>query len=209
MERDNEEATEPQAPAWDIGGAAVHERSRSRRLGRGPAASAGPPRRSGMAFGNKLGSAQSRRRGAPDQGALAARRLCRRNARRRLRANIKRTQNPSISATRSGSLSHSARVGAWTSRPSVYAVAAKTKRDVVAAVKFARTNDLRLVVRGGGHGCQGTSNSANSLLIWTRHMNAIVLHNAFVRCWLRRKRGAATRGIDRAGALSGDRPMTR
>src|SRR5580700_6957874 len=71
-------------------------------------------------------------------------------------------------------------VGAWTSRPSVYAVAAKTRRDVVAAVNFARTNNLRLVVRGGGHSYQGTSNSADSLLIWTRHMNAIVLHDAFV-----------------------------
>ena len=30
-------------------------------------------------------------------------------------------------------------VGAWTSRPSVYAVAAKTTQDVVAAVNFART----------------------------------------------------------------------
>src|SRR5271165_780368 len=71
-------------------------------------------------------------------------------------------------------------VGAWTSRPSVYAVAAKTTRDVVAAVNFARANNLRLVVKGGGHSYQGTSNSADSLLIWTRHMNAIVMHDAFV-----------------------------
>ena len=71
-------------------------------------------------------------------------------------------------------------VGAWTSRPSVYAVAAKTTRDVVAAINFARTNNLRLVVRGGGHSYQGTSNAADSLLIWTRHMNAIVLHDAFL-----------------------------
>jgi FAD/FMN-containing dehydrogenase len=71
-------------------------------------------------------------------------------------------------------------VGAWTSRPSVYAVAAKTTQDVVAAVNFARTNNLRLVVKGGGHSYQGTSNAADSLLIWTRHMNAIVLHDAFV-----------------------------
>src|SRR5271165_7535268 len=36
-------------------------------------------------------------------------------------------------------------IGAWTSRPSVYAVAAKTTGDVVAAVNFARKNNLRLV----------------------------------------------------------------
>jgi FAD/FMN-containing dehydrogenase len=71
-------------------------------------------------------------------------------------------------------------VGAWTSEPSVYAVAAKTTRDVVAAVNFARENNLRLVVKGGGHSYQGTSNAADSLLIWTRHMNAITTHDAFV-----------------------------
>jgi FAD/FMN-containing dehydrogenase len=71
-------------------------------------------------------------------------------------------------------------VGAWTSEPSVYAVAAKTTQDVVAAVDFARANNLRLVVKGGGHSYQGTSNAPDSLLIWTRHMNAIVLHDAFI-----------------------------
>ncbi len=64
-------------------------------------------------------------------------------------------------------------VDAWTSQPSVYAVAARTTADVVAAVNFARENNLRLVVKGGGHSYQGTSNSADSLLIWTRGMNAI------------------------------------
>jgi FAD/FMN-containing dehydrogenase len=71
-------------------------------------------------------------------------------------------------------------VGAWTSRPSEYAVAAQGTEDVVAAVNFARENNLRLVVKGGGHSYKGTSNSANSLLIWTRHMNGIALHDAFV-----------------------------
>jgi FAD/FMN-containing dehydrogenase len=71
-------------------------------------------------------------------------------------------------------------VGAWTSEPSVYAVAAKTTQDVVAAVNFARNSNLRLVVKGGGHSYQGTSNAADSLLIWTRHMNAITMHDAFV-----------------------------
>ena len=71
-------------------------------------------------------------------------------------------------------------VGAWTSEPSVYAVAAKTTSDVVAAVNLARTNNLRLVVKGGGHSYQGTSNAADLLLIWTRDMDAVVLHDAFV-----------------------------
>ena len=55
-------------------------------------------------------------------------------------------------------------VGAWTSRPSVYAVAAQSTADVVAAVNFARTHNLRLVVKGGGHSYQGSSNAADSLL---------------------------------------------
>jgi FAD/FMN-containing dehydrogenase len=71
-------------------------------------------------------------------------------------------------------------VDAWTSRPSAYAVAAQTTDDVVAAVNFARENNLRLVVKGGGHSYQGTSNAADSLLIWTRGMNSVTLHDAFI-----------------------------
>jgi FAD/FMN-containing dehydrogenase len=71
-------------------------------------------------------------------------------------------------------------VGAWTSKPSVYAVAAKETADVVAAVNFVRNNNLRLVVKGGGHSYQGTSNAADSLLVWTRRMNSVVMHDAFV-----------------------------
>jgi FAD binding domain len=71
-------------------------------------------------------------------------------------------------------------VDAWTSRPSAYAVAAETTQDVVAAVNFARQHNLRLVVKGGGHSYQGTSSAPDSLLIWTRRMNAIVTHDAFV-----------------------------
>jgi hypothetical protein len=55
-------------------------------------------------------------------------------------------------------------VDAWTSRPSVYAVAAGTTEDVVAAVNFARAHQLRVVVKGGGHSYQGTSNAPDSLL---------------------------------------------
>jgi FAD/FMN-containing dehydrogenase len=41
-------------------------------------------------------------------------------------------------------------------------------------------NDLRLVVKGGGHSYQGTSNAPDSLLIWTRHMNDIAMQPEFV-----------------------------
>jgi FAD/FMN-containing dehydrogenase len=71
-------------------------------------------------------------------------------------------------------------VDAWMSSPSVFAVAARSASDVVAAVNFARTHGLRLVVKGGGHSYQGTSNAPDSLLIWMRGMNAITLHDAFV-----------------------------
>jgi FAD/FMN-containing dehydrogenase len=71
-------------------------------------------------------------------------------------------------------------VGAWTSQPSAYAVAARKIEDIVAAVNFARGHKLRLVVKGGGHSYQGTSCAPESLLVWTREMNAISLHEAFV-----------------------------
>jgi FAD/FMN-containing dehydrogenase len=71
-------------------------------------------------------------------------------------------------------------VNAWSTKPSVYAVAARNAQDVAAAVNFARENHLRLVVKGGGHSYQGTSNAADSLLVWTRHMDEITLHDAFV-----------------------------
>ena len=71
-------------------------------------------------------------------------------------------------------------VDAWTSTPSVYVIKAESTEDVVAAVNFARDNNLRLVVKGGGHSYQGTSASADLLLIWTRNMNGITLHDGFV-----------------------------
>ncbi|WP_372529045.1 FAD-dependent oxidoreductase [Piscinibacter sp.] len=71
-------------------------------------------------------------------------------------------------------------VDAWTSSPSVWAVAARNTADVAAAVNFARTHRLRLVVKGGGHSYQGTSNAPDSLLMWTRHLNDVALHEAFV-----------------------------
>ncbi|HKA56617.1 MAG TPA: FAD-binding protein, partial [Candidatus Binatia bacterium] len=71
-------------------------------------------------------------------------------------------------------------VDAWATNPSVYAVAARNAQDIAEAVNFARDKDLRLVVKGGGHSYQGTSNAPDSLLIWTRHLNDIATHTAFI-----------------------------
>jgi hypothetical protein len=67
-------------------------------------------------------------------------------------------------------------VDAWTSRASVYAVEALDASDVAVAVNFARENELRLVVKGGGHSYLGTSNAPDSLLIWTRRMNDVAVY---------------------------------
>ncbi len=69
---------------------------------------------------------------------------------------------------------------AWTPAASAYAVKARNAADVAAAVNFARDHNLRLVVKGGGHSYQGTSNAPDSLLIWTRDMHTVTLHDAFV-----------------------------
>jgi FAD/FMN-containing dehydrogenase len=71
-------------------------------------------------------------------------------------------------------------VDAWTTQPSVYAVAARHAKDIAAAVNFARENNLRVVIKGGGHSYQGTSNAPDSLLIWTRHMHDVTPRNDFV-----------------------------
>jgi FAD/FMN-containing dehydrogenase len=71
-------------------------------------------------------------------------------------------------------------MNAWTSSPSTYAVPARHAADVASAVNFAREHKLRLVVRGGAHSYHGTSNAPGSLLVWTKPMDQIVMHDAFV-----------------------------
>jgi FAD/FMN-containing dehydrogenase len=90
---------------------------------------------------------------------------------------------------------------AWKPEPSAYAVAARNTADVTAAVNFARENNLRLVVKGGGHSYQGTSNAADSLLLWTRAMNAVTLHDAFVGKGCRNSGAPAPAVTVEAGAM--------
>ena len=89
-------------------------------------------------------------------------------------------QNPYFLGDQPGASQIWGWANAWTFAPSAYVVRAKTARDVASAVNFARKNNLRLVVKGGGHSYQGTSNAPDSLLIWTRALNAVALHDAFV-----------------------------
>src|SRR5215475_1034269 len=67
-------------------------------------------------------------------------------------------------------------VGAWTSKPSVYAVAAKETADVDAAGNFARKNNLRLVVNCSGHSFPRPSNPADSLVGWTRRSTSAAMY---------------------------------
>jgi FAD/FMN-containing dehydrogenase len=93
---------------------------------------------------------------------------------------LKNLENPYYIGDQPGLTQTLSWANAWVTKPSVYAVAARNADDIAAAVNFARENNLRLVVKGGGHSYQGTSNAPDSLLIWTRHMNDIAMHPAFV-----------------------------
>lgn len=68
---------------------------------------------------------------------------------------------------------------AWRSSPSAYVIAAASAADVATAVRFANAHNVRLVVRGGGHSYFGASNAPDSLLLWTRKMDAIDIHETF------------------------------
>jgi FAD/FMN-containing dehydrogenase len=69
---------------------------------------------------------------------------------------------------------------AWRSSPSAYVVTTENAADVAVAVRFAGAHNLRLVVKGRGHSYLGASNAPDSLLVWTRKMDAVTIHDAFI-----------------------------
>jgi FAD/FMN-containing dehydrogenase len=91
----------------------------------------------------------------------------------------KQLSNPFYIADQPGLTESSGWLDAWRSSPSAYVVAAESTADVVAAVRFARDHRLRLVVKGRGHSYLGTSTAPDSLLLWTRKMDAVTVHDAF------------------------------
>lgn len=92
----------------------------------------------------------------------------------------KNINNPFYVGDQPGGTQVSGWFDAWSPAPSAFAVKARNAADVAAAVNFARDTNLRLVVKGTGHSYLGTSNAPDSLLVWTRGMNAVTLHDSFV-----------------------------
>ena len=95
-------------------------------------------------------------------------------------AALKDLQNPFFIQDQAGATQSAGWIDGWISAPSVYAVEAAHAADVAAAVNFAREKNLRLVVKGGAHSYLGQSNAPDSLMIWTRRMDALEMHEAFV-----------------------------
>ena len=93
---------------------------------------------------------------------------------------MKNLRNPFYLGDQASGTQISGWLDAWTPAASAYAVAARNTSHVAAAVNFAREHNLRLVVKGAGHSYLGTSNAPDSLLVWTRLMNKVTLHDAFV-----------------------------
>src|SRR5581483_2307793 len=93
---------------------------------------------------------------------------------------LKNMRNPFYIGDQPGGTQVSGWLDAWRPEASVYAVKARNAADVAAAVNFARAKNLRLVVKGGAHSYLGASSAPDSLMIWTRALNDVVLHDAFV-----------------------------
>ena len=111
----------------------------------------------------------------------ALRRLRRRGRRACLRGGARRTSaTPSTSAIRPGARRCPAGWMPGRRRRASTRCGPATRPTSPRRVNFARRHNLRLVVKGGGHSYLGTSNAADSLLIWTRAMNQVALHEAFV-----------------------------
>ncbi len=89
-------------------------------------------------------------------------------------------RNPFWIGDQPGGTQVSGWLDAWTPAASACAVKARHAQDVARAVDFARTHNLRLVVKGGAHSYLGTSSAPDSLLVWTRALTDVRLHDEFV-----------------------------
>ena len=88
-------------------------------------------------------------------------------------------ENPFWLGDQPGLSQSSGWLDSWQAAPSAYVLAAESADDVARAVRFARARGVKLVVRGGGHSYLGGSTAAGSLMIWTRRMRQVTVHEGF------------------------------
>ena len=89
-------------------------------------------------------------------------------------------QNPFLIQSYSGGTQSAGWYKGWVSQPSASVVIPKNANDVSRAVKFARRHQLRVVIKGGAHSYLGQSNAPDSLMIWTRDLRGLTLHDNFI-----------------------------
>ena len=63
-----------------------------------------------------------------------------------------------------------------------YAVRAAQASDVAHALAFARTHNIRVIIKSSGHEYQGRSAGADGLLIWLHEMKGVVVHDTYAAC---------------------------
>jgi hypothetical protein len=124
-----------------------------------------------VAVRSKLGPAQPGGRGAARQGAVAPRCVPGSAIEPKLRACLQGIKEPLLPRRR-GRADAIPRLGR---RLDVAAKRVRSGRPGNGRCRRRRQFRPReqFAVKGGGHSYQGTSNAADSLLIWTRRMNAV------------------------------------
>lgn len=92
---------------------------------------------------------------------------------------LKNLNNPYFVEDHPGGTQSTGWLGAWSASASNYAVAAESTNDIAEAVKFARQQKLKLVIKGTGHDYLGRSNAPDSLLVWIHKMRKVQTHTGF------------------------------
>ena len=93
---------------------------------------------------------------------------------------LKKLRNPFWIQEQPMGLQSTGWLGAWQAAASTHVIAAESAGDLAVGVSFAREHQLRLVVKGAGHDYLGRNCDPDSLMLWTRPMRGIQLHEAFV-----------------------------
>ena len=89
-------------------------------------------------------------------------------------------KNPYFIESQPGATQSNGWIDGWQTAVSSYVVAFESAQEIAAAINFARTHRIKLVVKGTGHDYLGRSNAPNSLLIWTHHLRKVTIQDHFI-----------------------------